>query len=36
MRTQRLTGPRDNASITTVEHGRHGDLLLRRFNSVHD
>ena len=31
-----LRMPVDNASITTVEHGRHGDLLLRRFNSVHD
>lgn len=31
-----LRMPVDNASITTVEHGRRGDLLLRRFNSVHD
>lgn len=28
--------PVDNASVTTVERGRHGDLLLRRFNSVAD
>jgi broad specificity phosphatase PhoE len=31
-----LRMPVDNASITTVEHGGHSDLLLRRFNSVHD
>ena len=31
-----LRMPVDNASVTTVEHGRHGELLLRRFNSVSD
>jgi broad specificity phosphatase PhoE len=30
-----LRMPVDNASITTVDGG-HSDLLLRRFNSVHD
>ena len=30
-----LRMPVDNTSVTTVEHGSHGDLLLRRFNSLH-
>jgi serine/threonine-protein phosphatase PGAM5 len=31
-----LRMPVDNASVTTVEQDRHGDLLLRRFNGVDD
>jgi broad specificity phosphatase PhoE len=30
-----LRMPVDNTSVTTVEHGSHGNLLLRRFDSLH-